>query len=792
MEITIDGKKIILEKPVTVLEAARSAGIDIPTLCWHPRVSVLGACRLCMIEVEGINRLLAACTTQVSDGMTISTDTPQLQKVRQTMLELLLCRHPLDCPTCVKGGECELQELAYRHAAPENLYPENPAPYTVADPSPFVERDSEKCVLCRRCVRVCREVRGVTVLAAMERGYHKRVGTYFQQPLNSDFQEPYNCEFCGACIDICPVGALNSKARKFRGRTWEGAATGSVCPFCSVGCLLSLQVKEGELVRTLPAEGPNNEDQVCFRGRFATDYVNAATRVITPLLRRDGEQVPVDAGEALAAATEKMSRARRAEVIVSSSLTGEEIAAAERFAGSVFPGAPLRAVDTLGLEELRDVDSRPWEDLEEADLIVVAGQDFTHFQPVAGVRIRVARGKSGAGLVVLDPRDALLGGEADLWLRPPGEGLALLLAGLIRTLSGSHASRLKAEVNGDLVAALRPGENTEIEKQLSLAAGSIETLAAKVASSEKTVFAGHRGWYDPEGSVAALLRELDRLLAGEGRGRALFLGRDCNSRGAVERTFAAPSREGSPDLFFLVGADPLGNAPPGSALRQELAGAETVIVVDTYVTATGQAADVLFPLPHFAEKDGTFTSSSGLRQKLGRAMSPPPGVVSLGETLSDLAEALGKDLATGPATEEKEGKGLSPATLPRSGVIPGPDERTLVLCGVPLADHRVRLVQESGPLFPGPVVEIHPSGLAALGLETGDTVRLTSGEGVLTRQVKAALKVPPGRLHLPCDPADGELGAFVEAAERPAEWPATILRLAGLEKAAGEVKGEQP
>jgi len=119
MEVTIDGKKIVLEEPMTALEAARSVGIDIPTLCWHPRVSVLGACRLCMIEVEGINRLLAACTTQLSDGMTISTDTPQLRKVRQTMLELLLCRHPLDCPTCVKGGECELQELAYRHAAPE-------------------------------------------------------------------------------------------------------------------------------------------------------------------------------------------------------------------------------------------------------------------------------------------------------------------------------------------------------------------------------------------------------------------------------------------------------------------------------------------------------------------------------------------------------------------------------------------------------------------------------------------------------------------------------------------------
>jgi NADH dehydrogenase/NADH:ubiquinone oxidoreductase subunit G len=787
MEVTIDGKKIVLDGPVTALEAARSAGIDIPTLCWHPRVSVLGACRLCMIEVEGINRLLAACTTQVSDGMTILTDTPQLQKVRQTMLELLLCRHPLDCPTCVKGGECELQELAYRHAAPENLYPENPAPYTVSDPSPFVERDSEKCVLCRRCVRVCREIRGVTVLAAMERGYHKRVGTYFQKPLNSDFQEPYNCEFCGACIDICPVGALNSKARKFRGRTWEGSATGSVCPFCSVGCRLSLQVKEGELVRTLPAEGPNNEDQACFRGRFATDYVNATSRIITPLLRRDGKQVPVDTGEAVRAAAEKIKQARRAEVVVSSSLTGEEMTAAERFAGSVFPGASLRALDTLGLEELQGIDSRPWEDLEGADLIVVAGQDFTRFQPVAGVRVRVARSRTGAGLVVLDPRDALLGGEADLWLRPPGEGLALLLAGLVATLSASHADRLKGEVNGDLLSALKPEENTETEKRLGLAPGSIDALAAKVASCEKALFVGHRGWYDPEGSVAALLQELDRILAGKGGGRALFLGRDCNSRGAAK---LAAAREGSPDLFFLIGADPLGNAPPGAALPQELAGAEAVIAVDTFATPTGQAADVLFPLPHFAEKEGTFTSSSGLQQELERAMSPPPGVASLGETLAALAEAVGKGFTAGSATEEREEESVSPAPVFRKGALPGRDERCLVLCGTPLADHRIRLVQESAPLFPGPVIEIHPSELAALGLEAGDTVRLTSGQGALSRKVKSDLKVPPGSLHLPCDPADDDLRAFVEAAERPAGWPATILRLGSLEKTAGQGEGE--
>jgi NADH dehydrogenase/NADH:ubiquinone oxidoreductase subunit G len=785
VEVTIDGKKISLEGPVTVLEAARRAGVDIPTLCWHPRVSVLGACRLCMIEVEGINRLLAACTTQVSDGMTVLTDTPQLKKVRQTMLELLLCRHPLDCPTCVKGGECELQELTYRHSAPENRFPENPGPYAVADPSPFVERDSEKCVLCRRCVRVCREVRGVTVLAAMERGYHKRVGTFFQQPLNSDFQEPYNCEFCGSCIDICPVGALNSKVRKFRGRTWEGTTTDSVCPFCSVGCLLSLQVKEGELVRTVPREGPNNEDQACFRGRFCTDYVNATSRIITPLLGRNGSQAPVDADEAVRFAAEKIAGARRAEMIVSSGLTGEEIEAAREFAGAVLPGGTLRAVDTLGLDELAGA-SRPWEDLEKADLIVVAGQDFTVFEPVAGVRIRVARGKTGAGLIVLDPRDALLGGEAGLWLRPPGEGLSLLLAGLLRTLAASHGHRLKAAGDDSFLASLPGGENREVEKRLGLPEGSVEDLARRVAASERVVFVGHRGWYDPEGSIPSLLKELDRLLSGEGTGTPLYLGRDCNSRGAAEAAAASPPPEGDPDLVLLAGADPLGSALPGSPLAKRISEAETVIVFDTFLTETARAADALFPLPTFAEKEGCFTSSSGLSQQLRRAMSPPPGVVSLRETLEGLASSLGKSLSPAGAPKVSPPGAAGPAAS--GGKFPSAGERFLVLRGIPIADHRIRLVEESAPLFPGPVAEVHPADLAALGLKSGDSVRVVSGGSKLVRQVKADLKTPPGLVHLPCDPADAEMAAFVGEAERPDGWPATLRKLGGLEKAADERK----
>jgi NADH dehydrogenase/NADH:ubiquinone oxidoreductase subunit G len=784
MEVTIDGIKIELEEPVSVLAAARQAGVRIPTLCWHPRVSILGACRLCMIEVEGINRLLAACTTQVSEGMTIITDTPQLRKVRETMLELLLCRHPLDCPTCVKGGECELQELAYNYSDPKNRFPENPAPYPVKDPSPFIERDPKKCVLCRRCVRVCREVRGVTVLSAMERGYHKRVGTFFQRPLDSDFQEPYNCEFCGACIDICPVGALNSKQRKFQARTWEGDRTETVCPFCSVGCLLTLQVKEGELVRTLPREGRNNQDQACFRGRFGCDYVNGTERLTAPLLRREGKQVPAERGEALAFLAGKIRAAGSVEALVSSTLTSEEMTAVREFMKGHLPEGALRVVDTLGLEEqvpYNELANRDWEDLDEADLVLVAGQDFTIFNPVAGVRTRVSRAKRPVPLVVLDSRDALLGGEADLWLRPAGAALPLLLAAVIAILKSAHGERLKAPPDEDLLAAYpAAGVPGEVEKALGLPSGALGELASRLAQSAKPVFLSHRGWYDPAGRVPALLAELDRLLQGGSSRGIIYLGRDCNSRGlSGDQPPAAPEAR---DLLLLFGADPRGTALPSSPLLELTEMAGTTIVFDTCLTKTALAADAVIPLPHFAEKEGSFRASNGLDQRLERAMTPPPGVFPLRETLEEGGKMIPGGPSGAPAREESgpgtaapSGEGVFALSLPAAG------ERCLVLRAIPVADHRLRIVSESEAFFPGEKAEVHPGDLPDLGVEEGAKVRLTSGGAVVELEVRADLKTPPGQVHLPFDPENEKLAAFAAAAERPEGWPIDFRRLSALD-----------
>jgi formate dehydrogenase major subunit/NADH-quinone oxidoreductase subunit G len=798
MEITIDGRPLTLEHPVTVLEAAHLAGVDIPTLCWHPRVSVLGACRLCMIEVVGMNRLLAACTTRVADKMEILTDTPALRKVRQTMLELLLCRHPMDCPTCVKGGACELQALAYKWSAPENRFPENPGAYPPVDVSPFIERDARKCVLCRRCVRVCHEVRGVTVLGAMHRGHLKEIGTYFAQPLDRDFRDPYNCEFCGACVDICPVGALNSRQHKFRARSWEGTRVASVCPFCSVGCQLSLQVKENELVQSRPRHGVNNEDQACFRGRFAVEYVNHARRVPGPLLRRDGKGgalVPVGIDEAVAALAARVRPETVVMSLVSSRITQEETSDLVDAMAQLFPRGVLHAVCTLGLNAgdiPAGVGTRPWADLAGADLVVTVGQDLTQFSPVAGVRIRTGRRAGGGALAVLDARDTLLGSEADVWLRPAGADLPAVLAALGGLLVAEHPERLAAQPDAALAAVFAASPADAAEAAAGLAPGSLRALAARIAAAKTPVFVANRGWFDPGGQVPRLLVAIDRLLAGPATAGIFFLRTDCNSRGTAQLVAAAePQLDGEPEVLLVVAADPLGTALPGSPYESWTRKAGFLVVFESALTPTALAADLVLPLRTFTEKAGTFVAGNGVEQRIAPALVPPAGVPPLRETLRQVAAGFGRELAFTPPGSAPAPPVWRPLEQPVA-TPPAPraaGERLLQLRSTLLADHRIRLVPEADRIFRPPALEVNPADLAALGLADGGAARLASGEAALTVPVRADWRTPPGALFLAIDPADAALAAFARDAARAPGLPPACVRLTQLAPAAGPKGG---
>jgi len=265
VEFTINDKQISVENGTTILNAARMNGIKIPNLCFDKRLRPYGGCRLCVVEVEGMPRLFAACSTPAAPGWAVKTDTPKLRKVRQTVIELLLVHHPLDCPVCDKAGECDLQDLAYEYGKPEGRFIRHrkEAPPDVR--GPLIELTSNRCILCGKCVRICSEHQGRGALGLIGRGFPTVV-----QPA---FGEILECDYCGQCVDVCPTGALLSKPFKFKARAWFLEEKETICPFCGCGCTLTLGVREGKILRSRGKEDVGrNKGNLCGRGRFGFDF----------------------------------------------------------------------------------------------------------------------------------------------------------------------------------------------------------------------------------------------------------------------------------------------------------------------------------------------------------------------------------------------------------------------------------------------------------------------------------------------------------------------------------------
>lgn len=279
--LMIDGKYIEVPEGSTILEAARQASIYIPTLCDDPRLEPYGACRLCLVQVKGMPRPVTSCTTPVSDGMEVQTSNEQIERIRKTIVELLLSDHPNDCMVCEKAGDCTLQELAYFYNLRENRFWGERRQYSKKDANPFIERDMEKCVLCGKCVRVCEEIQGVAAIEIAYRGFQAKVCPPFEKDLN--------CEFCGQCVSVCPTGALIGKQSLGKGRQKDIKRIDTICPYCGCGCNITLHVSRNELIRVTSNTDTLNEGWLCVKGRFGFRFVNSADRLTTPLIKRNGK-----------------------------------------------------------------------------------------------------------------------------------------------------------------------------------------------------------------------------------------------------------------------------------------------------------------------------------------------------------------------------------------------------------------------------------------------------------------------------------------------------------------------
>jgi predicted molibdopterin-dependent oxidoreductase YjgC len=299
IKLTINGRQLSVPDNTTVLQAARRNDIYIPTLCDDPRLEPHGGCRLCLVQIKGMPRLVTACTTPVTEGMELETTNDLIERQRRTIVELLLSDHPNDCMVCERAGDCTLQELAYFYNLRANRFYGERRQYTTKDLNPFIERDMEKCILCGKCVRVCDEIQGVGAIDIAHRGFVAKVSTPFGKDLD--------CEFCGQCVSICPTGALVGKQTLGKGRQKDVTEVDTVCPYCGCGCNLTLHVSRNEVVRVSSRPNTINEGWLCVKGRFGQGYLNSPDRLKTPLIRKNGALVEVSWEEAFGYITERIS-----------------------------------------------------------------------------------------------------------------------------------------------------------------------------------------------------------------------------------------------------------------------------------------------------------------------------------------------------------------------------------------------------------------------------------------------------------------------------------------------------
>ena len=306
ISLTINDIPVTVPAGSTVLEAARQAGVDVPTLCHHRELTADGSCRMCIVEVEGNQNLPASCVLPAADGMKVKTESEAVVAARKNILRLMLSNHPLDCLTCETAGGCRLQDYCYRYDVAETTFLGEVADRPKVQCNPFILRDYSKCILCGLCVRACREVQCNDAIDFINRGFESQVAAPFGEGL-----EEGGCTFCGLCLDLCPSGALQSLVGHGEGRVWERQTVTTTCTYCGVGCRLKLQVNDGQVVGVSPDfDGPVNRGHMCVKGRFGWDFIHSPNRLRTPLVRKDGRLQEATWDEALEAVARGLEKAR--------------------------------------------------------------------------------------------------------------------------------------------------------------------------------------------------------------------------------------------------------------------------------------------------------------------------------------------------------------------------------------------------------------------------------------------------------------------------------------------------
>jgi NADH-quinone oxidoreductase subunit G len=792
--VTIDGREIEVPKGTLVIRAAEQIGITVPRFCDHRLLAPLGACRQCIVEIEGQRKPMTSCTTPVTDGMVVKTQlTSEIALgAQETTLEFLLINHPLDCPMCDKGGECPLQDQTLWHGPGETRFTETKRRFTKPIKiSETVLLDRERCVLCARCTRFAAEVAGDPFIELFERGALEQVA------ISAD--EPFASHFTGNTVQICPVGALTSPSYRFQARPFDLTSTEAVCNHCASGCNLRVDARRNYVTRQLAHDNDEvNEAWNCDRGRYGFAYALDPGRVLTPMVHDGGRLRSASWPEALRRAVDGI-RARRGQpagVLVGGHLTDQDAYALQKLArvalGSnnvdarTWPGSPAEeAVDALVAGSAAGDPGRPtYRDLEAAGAVVVVDLDPHEESPILYLRLRKAALRRGVPVIAVGARVGRLAEFATVVHTIPG-GQAGALERLGRR-DGEAGGRLPEDGSSVIVLAGwragRPGGGLLAAAQLA------DRLGGRFAWVPRR--AGDRGALDV-GARPYLLPGGRRVDDPEARGE---LAAAWGAQLPTEPGLGAPAMveaaaAGELGTLLLAGVDLVRDLGPRERAEEALSRAFT-IAVDHEVNDTTRHADVLLPAVAHAESEGTWTDWEGRVQASHAALRVAGSAQTVWELAGQLAVMLGVDLGLpGHAQVMQETARLrarpagAPAPAPRApaergepaaGAGQGAGEggaeggaegggEGLALVSYPLLLDAASMLRRADDLNRATVAafaEVHPDEAGRLGLADGSTVELDFGENRSVRlPLRVAATTAPGCVFVPANQPGLALGA---------------------------------
>lgn len=626
IKVTINGRDFQVAKGARLIDVCRQNSFDIPSFCYYADLALQASCRMCLVRIEKMPKLQTSCTIICTDGMVVTTQSEEIEKAQRSMLEFLLANHPLDCPVCDRGGECELQELTFDWGNLEERFIENKNAHPEKYLSPMVANDPQRCILCKRCTRVCDEWMGEEAIEAGNRGANTVIGT---------FGGWLNCSQCGNCIEVCPTGTLLDGTYRHQHRPWELTQTVSTCTYCSDGCQMSLGSRGNELVRIVARDryvnGLNGEF-LCIKGRFGHPFVNHEKRIRTPLIRykEGGRLIPATWDEAIRFAAERLDKvvaengSNSLAVIGSPRLTNESVYCLRKFATEVVETENFAIADAFSLKpffENLGGQLATHRDIRYAKTIVLIGGEPEELQPLTGKQIRQAVRNGGANLIIFNSVPIRLREQASQFIhiaRGSDDAAVLALA------SGGDDPLAAGKMNIDVreLKAARDAINQGNGDLIFMFGGELSAAAQRVVAQFPYLFAaeGRRVLLHPlplfNNSVGA-----HDLAKGQGQSAKEIL----NGAGeSVRAAYVAGSLLATHEVEALSKLD-------------------LVIVQELFETETTALADVVFPAASFAEADGTFTNNDGFVQRVRKSVEPVHQSLPDWMIVARLARELGVD-----------------------------------------------------------------------------------------------------------------------------------------------------